>query len=138
MISTRWLTLAALLFCACSSAAQSTADGQDPEEQDITSGKDALEGEACGAKKCENGLVCAKKADGSASVCKKAPSGACAGKILPACPRACNTDDHAGAACKGGDACGSAIGDSCKCAGGTFACTPHPPQGPHCNLVCLE
>jgi hypothetical protein len=139
MISTRWVVLAALLACGgcSSSAAPASDDGTDPMEQDIKSGTTALEDEACGAKKCETGLVCAKTSDGG-GVCRKAPSGACQGKVLPACPRACTTDEHAGAMCgKAGDVCGNSIGDTCTCQGGTFACVVHAPLGPHCNLVCL-
>jgi hypothetical protein len=141
MISNRWLSVVApvavLLFCGCSSADAPMADGQDPDEQDIKSGKNALEGEACGAKQCTKGLVCAKKDDGS-GVCKKAPSGACVGKSLPACPRACKGDETAGATCsKDGDVCGDSIGDKCTCSGGTFQCVVHQPLGPHCNMVCL-
>jgi hypothetical protein len=147
----RWsaamVPFAVLLFCGCSSAGAPAGDG-DPAESDITSGKTALEGDACSTdvgtqKKCEKGLVCALPmgapiSQHTAGVCKKAPSGACAGKTLPACPRICTGDEHAGADCKAGDQCGSSIGDSCTCGNdGKLACTPHPPLGPHCNLVCL-
>jgi len=128
-------SLALLLFCGCSSGDQPTADGEDDYEQDIKSGKSALEDEPCDTKKCTKGLVCAKSDDGK--VCKKAPSGACTGKELPACPRACKGDDRAGETCKGSDKCGNAIGDTCHCSGSTWQCTVHAPLGPHCNMVCL-
>lgn len=139
MISKRWLSalapVAVLLFCGCSSAADPVADGQDEDEQDIKTGKNALEDESCVSKTCTKGLVCAKSDSGK--VCKKAPSGACAGKVLPACPRACKGDETAGEACKGSDVCGNAIGDTCHCDGGKWSCVVHAPAGPHCNMVCL-
>lgn len=64
---------------------------------------------------------------------------ACAGVTLPPCPRECTNFPETGT-CTPGDKCrltGSKIGDECSCgAGGTWSCSPHPPLGPGCNLVC--
>lgn len=62
----------------------------------------------------------------------------CAGVTLPACPRECTTFPETGA-CTNGDKCravGSKIGDECSCSGNTWSCSPHPPLGMGCNLVC--
>jgi hypothetical protein len=62
----------------------------------------------------------------------------CDGVPLPACPRECSTFPERGA-CTDGDVCraaGSKIGDECRCSGGVWGCSIHPPLGTGCNLVC--
>lgn len=78
---------------------------------------------ACNANRCETSFA----------------KDACAGVTLPPCPRECTTFPETGS-CTPGDECrlaGSKIGDECSCgAGGTWTCSPHPPLGTGCNLVC--
>jgi hypothetical protein len=66
----------------------------------------------------------------------------CAGKALPACPRACaeppGAMDNKPCATEG-EACGNNVGDGCKCTGGKWACEVHAPLRPDtCNQVCKD
>ncbi len=75
--------------------------------------------------------------DAAADVSPTLDSGdPCQGRVLPDCPRRCETFPMSGT-CTTGDACAaSEIGDECSCAGGTWTCAIHPPLGMGCNKTC--